>query len=42
MAGHEYLSDGDVASLTLYVQQLIPQLSQPLTNAATIPNGDTR
>ena len=42
MPGHEYLSDGDVASLTLYVQQLIPQLSQPLTNAATIPNGDTR
>ncbi len=35
MPGHEYLSDADIASLTLYLQQLIPH---PLT----VTNGDTR
>jgi cytochrome c oxidase cbb3-type subunit 2 len=36
MPGHEYLSDADIASLTLYVQQLLPH---PLTTAT---NGDHR
>jgi mono/diheme cytochrome c family protein len=36
MPGHEYLSDADIVSLTLYVQQLLPH---PL-NAST--NGDPR
>jgi cbb3-type cytochrome oxidase cytochrome c subunit len=36
MPGHEYLSDADIASLTLYLHQT---LAQPLTTA---PHGDTR
>jgi cbb3-type cytochrome c oxidase subunit II len=39
MAGHEYLSDADVASLTLYLQQIIVQ---PVTPATNTQHGDTR
>jgi cbb3-type cytochrome c oxidase subunit II len=39
MAGHEYLSDTDIASLTLYLQQII---AQPLTTATNTSQGDTR
>ena len=38
MPGHEYLSDADIASLTLYLQQILPH---PLT-ATNTPHGDTR
>jgi cytochrome c oxidase cbb3-type subunit 2 len=40
MPGHEYLSDADVASLTLYLQQTIPPSLTTATNALT--HGDTR
>jgi cytochrome c oxidase cbb3-type subunit 2 len=39
MAGHEYLSDADVASLTLYLQQTI---AQPQPTATNTNHGDTR
>jgi cbb3-type cytochrome c oxidase subunit II len=39
MAGREYLSDADIASLALYLQQLI---AQPITTATNSPHGDTR
>jgi cytochrome c oxidase cbb3-type subunit 2 len=39
MAGHEYLSDADVASLTLYLEQITPQL---LTTATNKSHGDIR
>jgi cytochrome c oxidase cbb3-type subunit 2 len=40
MPGHEYLSDADIASLTLYVQQT---LAHPLTATSNAPtNGDHR
>jgi cbb3-type cytochrome oxidase cytochrome c subunit len=39
MAGHEYLSDADVASLTLYLQQIV---AQPVTTATNTQYGDTR
>ncbi len=38
MPGHEYLSDADIASLTLYLQQILPH---PLTTTNN-PHGDTR
>jgi cbb3-type cytochrome oxidase cytochrome c subunit len=40
MPGHEYLSDADIASLTLWLQQTI---AQPLATATNTPtHGDTR
>jgi cbb3-type cytochrome c oxidase subunit II len=39
MAGHEYLSDADIASLTLYLQQII---AQPQPTATNTSQGDTR
>jgi len=39
MVGHEYLSDADVASLTLYLQQILPQ---PITTDPNARHGDTR
>jgi hypothetical protein len=39
MAGHEYLSDAEVASLTLYLQQII---HQPHPTAINTSNGATR
>jgi cytochrome c oxidase cbb3-type subunit 2 len=40
MPGHEYLSDADIASLTLWLQQTIAQPLTTATNAHT--HGDTR
>jgi len=39
MSGHEYLSDAEVASLTLYLQQII---NQPHPTTLDASNGDTR
>jgi cytochrome c oxidase cbb3-type subunit 2 len=40
MPGHEYLPDADVASLTLYLQQII---SHPIpTSIRPIPHGDSQ